>query len=97
MQVPSNVMYTIEELGAENYKTYINNDTLNRKSMFMTTINSPENNTLSFENNYESNVLTGLFVNNMPYIILMVVSLIVKEFDFIPFLDSEVISNLPLP
>lgn len=76
MQLPSNTMYTVEEMDAQNYQTHINNSKSNSKSIFMTTINTPEKNNLSYENNYESNVLTGLFVNNMPFIILIAISLI---------------------
>ena len=76
MHIPSNTEITIEELESENYKTFINNSNTPRKSIFLNALNTPQSNTISYVNNYESNVLTGLFVNNAPYIILVILSIV---------------------
>ena len=75
-QIPSNVLYSIEEYDASNYKTYINNGTTNRKSIVTYAINTPQTNNVSYENNYESSVLTGIFLNTIPFVGLIGLSTI---------------------
>lgn len=76
MQIPSGFSYSIEEIDASNYKTYVNNSNSDRKSYLATIVNVPEKNNVSYVNNYESTVLTGLFVNIVPFILLVTLSVV---------------------
>lgn len=75
-QIPSNVMFTVEEMDASSYKTYINNGDTNRKSIVTFVLNTPSSNTFSYVNNHESTVLTGVFISIIPYAILISLSII---------------------
>ena len=75
-QIPSNVMFTIEEMDASNYKTYINNGNTNKKTIVSFALNTPSSNNTSYVNNHESTVLTGVFVSIIPYIVLIGLSII---------------------
>ena len=75
-QIPSNSLYSIEEMDASNYKTYVNNSTGQLKSWLTHAINTPDSNNVSFVNNYESTVLTGVFISIIPYIILISLAII---------------------
>jgi len=75
-QISSNLSYTIEEMDAQNYKTYINNSEEDNKTASLITVNRPESNTVSYINNNESTVLTGLFVSILPYALLISLSII---------------------
>ena len=75
-QIPSNLLYSIEEMDASNYKTYVNNSTSELKSWLTHVINTPESNNVSFVNNHESTVLTGVFVSIIPYVILISLAII---------------------
>ena len=75
-QIPSDISYSIEEMDATNYKTFINNRNNNYKAWLMNTINTPSSNNVSYVNNYESSVLTGVFVSILPYALMISLSLI---------------------
>lgn len=75
-EIPSDVSFTIEEMDATNYKTYINGSIQNNKLSLYHTLNTPSSNIVKYVNNNESTVLTGLFVNIIPFVILIIVSII---------------------
>ncbi len=76
-QVPSGVSYTIEELDKENYKTYINESTADNKVINIEKLsNLSEENINSFVNNYERVTFTGVIINIMPYLILLIIGVL---------------------
>ncbi len=75
-EMPINESYTITETGATDYKTYIDGSTTDAKTTTKTTVatndsNFSTNNATSYINNYQSDVLTGIFINILPFIILI--------------------------
>ena len=75
-ELPSNLLYKIEEMDATNYKTYVNNNNNDSKSWITFALNTPQSNTISYVNNLESTVLTGVFVSILPYALMICVSII---------------------
>lgn len=75
-QIPSGTSYTIEEMDAENYKTYINDSLDDNKLLSVSKSShiSSENNN-SFVNNYERVTFTGVVSNITPYLILIIMGI----------------------
>ncbi|MBR4262659.1 MAG: hypothetical protein IKQ35_04785 [Bacilli bacterium] len=75
-EIPINGSYTITETGATDYKTYIDGSTTDAKTTTKTTVatnasNFSTNNTTAYINNYQSDVLTGIFINILPFVLLI--------------------------
>ena len=80
-EIPVGETYTITELGAQEYSTYIDGGSSNAKTLTKTTVDPADqdfntNNTCSFVNNYQSDVLTGIFINILPFIILISLAIV---------------------
>ena len=75
-ELSSNLLFRIEEMDAINYKTYINNSTNDKKMWLANLLNTPESNTVSYVNNMESTVLTGVFVSILPYALMIGISIL---------------------
>ncbi len=65
----------VEEMDSEDYKTYINEGTANSKYFVRGMSNLVDRNIVSYVNNKETTVLTGLFVNIIPFVILSILSI----------------------
>ena len=75
-QLLSGVSYTIEEVDHENYKTYINDSTEDNKLLQVEKLSHiSEENINDFVNNYEAVTFTGIIVNIMPYLLLLLVGI----------------------
>ena len=75
-EMPINGSYTVTEAGASDYKTYIDGSTTDSKTTTKTTVatndsNFSTSNATSYINNYQSDVLTGIFINILPFIVLI--------------------------
>lgn len=80
-EIPVGETYTVTENGALEYSTYIDGGSNNSKTLTKTTVDPTDpdfnaNNVCSFVNNYQSDVLTGIFVNVLPFIILISLAIV---------------------
>jgi len=67
-QIPVGVDYTVAETVPEGYTTTIDGKTVNPATK--TTVEEPASNATAIVNNYEAGVLTGVFFNVMPYVVI---------------------------
>lgn len=74
--VTGGTSYTVYELGASQYITYINGERKDYKSIAMTAVSNTSKNEAAFVNNYESTALTGVFIRIMPFIVLLIISIV---------------------
>ena len=73
-QIPAGTKFEIKE-APNDYETYINGSTTDNKNTGeKTASNDPTKNVSSYVNNKESNVLTGVFFNILPFIALIVLA-----------------------
>ena len=78
-QIPellSGTQYIVKELNSQNYKTYINNGTTDRKEITDMIVNNPQLNTINYTNNNESIAFTGVVLRIIPFILLIAVSIV---------------------
>ena len=73
-QIPVGASYTIAETAVQGYITTI--DTVEQSTVTKTTVQAPASNATAIVNNYEAGVLTGVFLNIMPYIVIAVAVII---------------------
>ena len=76
-QLKSGISYTIEEVDHENYKTYINDSTEDNKYLSVEKLsNLSSENINNFVNNYEMITFTGVVLNIVPYLLLLLVGIV---------------------
>lgn len=74
-QIDAGIEYQIIEQDATDYATYINGSTTNTKTSTLTALsNDSTKNVTSFVNHKETATLTGLFINILPFIVLIVLA-----------------------
>ncbi|MBQ6477146.1 MAG: hypothetical protein IJI43_01775 [Bacilli bacterium] len=74
-QIPVGVTYSIVQQDSEDYHTYINGSTTESKTTGnMTVSNTVESNAISFVNNKDGDVPTGIVLKVFPFIVLLIIS-----------------------
>ena len=76
-QIPSGISFTIEELDKDNYKTYIDEVNEDNKKLIVEKLSHiSDENINNFVNNYERVTFTGIVVNIIPYLIILLIGTI---------------------
>lgn len=75
-QIPVGVKYQVVEQDATEYTTTINNTISGKDSGEKTTVEAESSNVLAFLNNYSEATLTGVFMNVLPYAILLILAMV---------------------
>ena len=73
-QIPIGVTYTVSETSVTGYTTTI--DSVEQSSVSKTTVAAPASNGTTINNHYELATLTGVFINMVPYLLIVAVVLV---------------------
>ena len=74
-EIDAGIEYQVIEQGATDYNTYINGSTTDTKTSTLTELsNDSSKNSASFVNHKETATLTGLLINILPFVVLLVLA-----------------------